>query len=204
MRKFNFIDPGAIMGVVVALIILAVGVFAFFVTITEITKLGDDNYYEDEYNEALDDVTDTGNSILNIVGIVLIMGAIMAIVGVVYNFIAPSPSTKHTISIPHKDKEIEEALKDEPDLPNVSLPKETFSDKEDFKKKKEDEQIDDYRLIGMYTSDQSEAKIENLKDTGYWVKTKHTSGKDGKNIAIYASKWTKYEKEVRGRPKWRR
>ena len=31
--SFGFIDPGAIMGVVVALIILAVGVFAFFVTV---------------------------------------------------------------------------------------------------------------------------------------------------------------------------
>ena len=34
--NFNFIDPGAIMGVVVSLIILAVGVFAFFVTIANI------------------------------------------------------------------------------------------------------------------------------------------------------------------------
>ena len=34
--KFGFIDPGAIMGVVVSLIILAVGVFAFFVTIDSI------------------------------------------------------------------------------------------------------------------------------------------------------------------------
>lgn len=192
------------MGVVVALIILAVGVFAFFVTINEIIKLGDNASYEDEYNEALDDGTGNGNAVLNIVGIVLIICAIMAIVGVVYNFIAPSSSTKHTISIPNRDKEIEEALEREPNLPEVILLKETFSDKEDIKKKKEDEQVDDYRLIGVYTSDQFKTKIENLKDNGYWVKTKHVSGKDGKNIAIYASEWTKYEKEVRGRPKWRR
>ena len=31
--KYSFIDPGAIMGVVVSLIILAVGVFAFFTVI---------------------------------------------------------------------------------------------------------------------------------------------------------------------------
>ena len=34
--RFGFIDPGAIMGVVVSLIILAVGVFAFFVTLDQL------------------------------------------------------------------------------------------------------------------------------------------------------------------------
>ena len=34
--RFGFIDPGAIMGVVVSLIILGVGVFAFFVVIDQL------------------------------------------------------------------------------------------------------------------------------------------------------------------------
>ena len=198
MRKFHFIDPGTIMGVVVSLIILAVGVFAFFVTINEISNINNDEYY-DNY-DTIDEVRNTGNSIFNVIGIVLIIGAIMTVVGVVYNFIAPS--SKPSILL-NRTKEIEEALDHEPDLPEPSLSKETFHNKEKFKKQ-EDKQVDDYRLIGMYTSEQAESQIENLKDTGYWVKTKHVSGKDGKNIAIYVSKWTKYEKEVRGRPKWRR
>jgi len=79
--QFNFIDPGAIMGVVVSLIILAVGVFAFFVTINNIPT--DDSVV----SEAVNNVSTTGNSVFNIIGIVLIIGAIMSIVGLVYNYV---------------------------------------------------------------------------------------------------------------------
>lgn len=81
--KFGFIDPGAIMGVVVSLIILAVGVFAFFVTLSEVTNVASDN----RTSNAVDNVSDTGNSVFNIIGIVLIIGAIMSIVGLVYNYV---------------------------------------------------------------------------------------------------------------------
>jgi len=80
--EFGFIDPGAIMGVVVSLIILAVGVFAFFVTISEIPTDGDTTTAA-----AVNNVSDTGNSVFNIIGIVLIIGAIMSIVGLVYNYV---------------------------------------------------------------------------------------------------------------------
>jgi len=79
--KFNFIDPGAIMGVVVSLIILAVGVFAFFVTIGEIPK------NDVKTSSAINNVSATGDSVFNIIGIVLIIGAIMSIVGLVYNYV---------------------------------------------------------------------------------------------------------------------
>ena len=79
--QFNFIDPGAIMGVVVSLIILAVGVFAFFVTIQNIPD-GDA-----VTSSAVNNVSTTGNSVFNIIGIVLIIGAIMSIVGLVYNYV---------------------------------------------------------------------------------------------------------------------
>lgn len=81
--RFGFIDPGAIMGVVVSLIILAVGVFAFFVTLNEITNVADTA----RTRSAVNNVSDTGNSVFNIIGIVLIIGAIMSIVGLVYNYI---------------------------------------------------------------------------------------------------------------------
>ena len=81
--RYSFIDPGAIMGVVVSLIILAVGVFAFFVTLSEVTKVATDNTTAN----AVANVSGTGNSVFNIIGIVLIIGAIMSIVGLVYNYV---------------------------------------------------------------------------------------------------------------------
>jgi hypothetical protein len=84
--KYGFIDPGAIMGVVVALIILAVGVFAFFVTIQQIpNNLADSGDYAQR--NATRNVSSTGDSVFNIIGIVLIIGAIMSIVGLVYNYV---------------------------------------------------------------------------------------------------------------------
>lgn len=82
-KSYGFIDPGAIMGVVVSLIILAVGVFAFFVTLNEVETVTDDT----DITNAVGNVQDTGNSVFNIIGIVLIIGAIMSIVGLVYNYV---------------------------------------------------------------------------------------------------------------------
>jgi len=82
--RFGFIDPGAIMGVVVSLIILAVGVFAFFVTLDQLSSTASDN---PQIQSAINNTTDTGNSVFNIIGIVLIIGAIMSIVGLVYNYV---------------------------------------------------------------------------------------------------------------------
>lgn len=81
--SYGFIDPGAIMGVVVSLIILAVGVFAFFVTLSEVENVTDSEMIEN----AVGNVGETGNSVFNIIGIVLIIGAIMSIVGLVYNYV---------------------------------------------------------------------------------------------------------------------
>lgn len=107
--KFGFIDPGAIMGVVVSLIILAVGVFAFFVTVNSLPGGNSldafgTSYYPangtfqySNFTQALYDrltlynasqsTLGTGNSVFNIIGIVIIIGAIMAIVGLVYNYV---------------------------------------------------------------------------------------------------------------------
>ena len=100
MRKFKFMDPQMIMSVVVSLIILAVGVFAFFtVTDQTTTQMGtvaptattstasNESYYE--WINTSGNITGTGNSVFNIVGIVLIIGAIMSIIGLVYGYMRP-------------------------------------------------------------------------------------------------------------------
>jgi len=84
--QFGFIDPGAIMGVVVALIILAVGTFAFFVTIQNIPR-GSGATYSAQADMAINNTSATGAQVFNIIGVVLIIGAIMSIVGLVYNYV---------------------------------------------------------------------------------------------------------------------
>ena len=79
--KVNYIDTGVIMSVVVALIILAVGVFAFFVTIQNIPITNT------EMEEVIQEITDNGNSVFNLIGVVLVIGAIMTIVGLIYSFV---------------------------------------------------------------------------------------------------------------------
>lgn len=78
------INPEMIMTTVVALIILAVGVFAFFVTIQNIPITNT------ETEELIQEIADNGNSVFNVLGVVLVIGAIMTIVGLVYSFVAPS------------------------------------------------------------------------------------------------------------------
>jgi len=91
---FSFIDPGAIMGAIVALMILAVGVFAFFVTQKELVAqnpVGTDasaaSILKNTTRNAQLNQSNTGDSVFNILGIVLLIGAIMAIVGLVYNYV---------------------------------------------------------------------------------------------------------------------
>lgn len=177
--KYKFMDPNVIMNVIVALIVLAVGVFAFFITVSNIpapspvgnrvlglsgnrtisnassyeyinvtnaanntavcqltahkaggwdtihavgacngtfmsngtyrvesgTTHAGDSYiiYNLTYNQlrtptstlanathgAIVNASGTGNSVFNIVGVVLIIGAIMAIIGIVYSYVRP-------------------------------------------------------------------------------------------------------------------
>jgi len=84
--KFRYMDPEMIMTIVVSLIILAVGVFAFFVTIVNIPN------QDESHNQiwsAINNTSQTGNQVFNIIGIVLIIGAIMTIVGLVYSYVRP-------------------------------------------------------------------------------------------------------------------
>ena len=83
--KLKYMDPEMIMTVVIALIILAVGVFAFFVTINSIPTAG----MSTQMTMAIANVSNTGDTVFNIVGIVLVIGAIMTIVGLVYSHVRP-------------------------------------------------------------------------------------------------------------------
>jgi len=79
-----------IMTVVVSLIILAVGVFAFFTVVeqadTVLTAGADGAGETSAVNNTSKNISNTGNSVFNIVGVVLIIGAIMTIVGLVYSY----------------------------------------------------------------------------------------------------------------------
>ena len=90
--KFKFIDPDQIMSAVVALIILSVGIFAFFITIQNIpvvTPATGSSALQNSTYRAVINVSKTGNQVFNIIGVVLIIAAIMSIVGLVYSYIRP-------------------------------------------------------------------------------------------------------------------
>ncbi len=92
MLKFKYMDPEMIMTVVISLIILGIGVFAFF---TVLEQINDQNEAMHSgvaadwaaSNNTSRNLSTTGNSVFNIVGIVLIIGAIMTIVGLVYAYV---------------------------------------------------------------------------------------------------------------------
>jgi len=90
MKRFRYMDPEMIMTIVVSLIILGVGVFAFFVTTDSIGTSITGNFNQTrQITDAVNNTTGTGNSVFNIIGIVLIIGAIMTIVGLVYSYVRP-------------------------------------------------------------------------------------------------------------------
>jgi len=83
-------DPEMIMTIVVSLIILGVGVFAFFVVTTQISaNVGGYSNDTQVIHSSINNTSNTGNSVFNIVGVVLIIGAIMTIVGLVYSYVRP-------------------------------------------------------------------------------------------------------------------
>jgi len=80
MNDDAYVDVTVIVGVVVALLVLAVGIFAFTVTLKEIENI---NYNETE--EAIGNIG-VGMQVFDFMGVVLVIGAIMVILGLVYNF----------------------------------------------------------------------------------------------------------------------
>jgi len=84
-------DPEMIMTIIISLLILAVGVFAFYVTITAIpvTTPANGTGATNQTYWAVQNASQIGNNVFNIVGVVLVIGAIMTIVGLVYSYVKP-------------------------------------------------------------------------------------------------------------------
>jgi len=86
---YNFMDPGTIMATVVALLILSVGVFAFFVTLEHIptTNQNETETYanttspEDIGIKEIMEPYSNSNTLINILGL---MAMVIGILGVVY------------------------------------------------------------------------------------------------------------------------
>jgi len=181
------IDPAMIMSAIVALVILAVGIFAFFATLSAV---------EDGLNEskATEDTThnlgEVGTDVFNIIGVVLVIGAVMAVVGMVYAYVRPSyspPSPKPQIKMSDIDDTVEKEVK--PKYPRVP------------------QNIGDYKLYKVTDVDDALETAKELRGSRYWTKlTKYTHRKYNlpatKNCAVYVSNWTKDDSD-NGKPKWR-
>ena len=87
--KYKMMDPQMIMGIVIALIMLAIGVFATFITLDAMSDMLPYSNATDVANLAINNTSNTANTVFNILGIVLVIGAIMTIVGLVYSYVKP-------------------------------------------------------------------------------------------------------------------
>ena len=87
------LSPAMIMSIVVSLIILSVGVYAFFTTTGMLPEsAAPTNQSTVEYNRTHSSITNVsgiGNQVFNVIGVVLVIGAIMLIVTMVYSYMKP-------------------------------------------------------------------------------------------------------------------
>ena len=90
------LSPAMIMGIVVSLIILAVGVYAFFTvtdsvpTVTPYSGAGGHSTIDQNRTYyAIANATNIGNQVFNVIGVVMTIGAIMLIVTMVYSYMRP-------------------------------------------------------------------------------------------------------------------
>lgn len=91
--KFRYMDPNDIIAVIVVLIVLGVGVYAFFVTTNAIKSTVPQDRtatnIQNKTNLSINNVTKLGSTVFNILGIVITIGAIMSIIGVIYGYLRP-------------------------------------------------------------------------------------------------------------------
>ena len=119
-NRYGYIDPSTIMGVVVSLIILAVGAFAFFTTMTGIEEFAEETNNSEASNSG-GNIISTGNQIFSIMGVVLVIGAIMAVIGVVYNYVGRDYSSNRTIDMDTERRRfIFRASDDAPEYVNIT------------------------------------------------------------------------------------
>ena len=87
------LTPAMIMSIVVSLIILSIGVYAFFTTTDMLVPTAKGQTTTTLYNQTWDsvqNVTNIGNQVFNVIGVVLVIGAIMLIVTMVYGYMKPA------------------------------------------------------------------------------------------------------------------
>lgn len=142
------IDPSSIMSVVVALIVLAVGVFAFFTVTQSLQSTLNDSKNANETSRAIQNITGASNQVFNIVGIVLMIGAIMAVLGLVFSYVGgPSRSSfdydddSISSSSSARADAISQIVEHKPPKKTQSQLDEEKRQKEQEQKKKEKEQI---------------------------------------------------------------
>ena len=89
-NKFNYLDPKMIMAAVITLIVFVVAIYAYFTTMGSIPvdSSATDVIGRRAYLNTLN-ASNTGNTVLDIMGIVILIGAILLIVGVVYSYLRP-------------------------------------------------------------------------------------------------------------------
>ena len=91
-RAQAVLSPAMIMSIVVSLIILAVGVYAFFTTTDMVAPVDKSCSTTTGYNktwDAIHNATIVGNQLYNVIGVVLVIGAILLIVSMVYSYTRP-------------------------------------------------------------------------------------------------------------------
>jgi len=196
--KCAFIDPGAIMAVVVALIILAVGVFAFFVTIDSISTMIDDENKE-EIEQVFDNISGVGDSVFNIIGIVLIIGAIMVVVGMVYSFVSESDYDSYTSSRKKSNKQRQISSQSYNDYRKRQQVERVKRTRREIDKLATPNEIGDYELSSVDSFDRVSEKAKDYKTNGHWTKLKKL---DKDSYGLYVSKWTKDFIKEYGKPKF--
>ena len=197
--KYAFIDPGAIMGVVVALIILAVGVFAFFVTIDSISStINDEN--KEKIEQVFGNISSTGNSVFNIIGIVLIIGAIMVVVGMVYNFVSVSDYDSYTSSRKKSNRQRPSQSRSYNDYRKRRQVERLKRTRREIDKLATPNEIGDYELASIDTLERVTEKVDDYKNNGHWIKTKKL---DDGSYGLYISKWTKDFTSEYGKPRFK-
>lgn len=196
--KHAFIDPGAIMGVVVALIILAVGVFAFFITIDSISTMIDDKNKE-EIEQVFGNISGVGNSVFNVIGIVLIIGAIMVVVGMVYSFISESDYDSYTSSRKKSNRQRQRSSQLYSDYRKRQQVERVKRTRREIDKLTTPNEIGDYELSSIDSFDRVSEKANDYKTNGHWVKLKKL---DKESYGLYVSKWTKDFAKEYGKPKF--
>jgi len=94
--KLKMISPDDIMVIVVSMIIFGIGIFAVFSVLTSVPTVTPGHASTSAQNSTFGGVRNASlvsNNVFNIVGVVLIVGAIMIIVGIVYSYIRPREPT---------------------------------------------------------------------------------------------------------------